>query len=322
MLKPVLSPGIVQVPPSRLVLPGGFTQTPCRPVLAGGWAQVESGAAPFVGPLDAYTTNLAVCWSAARRLLSSYTGDLIRVRRSSDNTEDDFGYDADGNLDSAALLTFCGAGDGWIRTFYDQSGGARHMTQATDAEQIRIVAAGVLDTVGTEARPTGYCATSGTGGYSQASTFSAYTGTTLSISAVHMVVNVQSASGIVGVAKDGGGVSIAGANGLARSSTTEQVRAWRPTGSTVLVNFTYGTPFSSYLRQTGTDVVVKLAATSASQAHVEAFDMNRVVMGGVSEANQNMGQGYKHAEGAVWTADLGATAMDAIQDEQEVYFGL
>jgi len=102
--------------------------------------------AAFAGALDSYTTNLAGAWSADRRLLTSYTGSLFRVRRSSDSTETDIGYQTDGTVDSAALLTFAGAGSAFVTTWYDQSGAGLNLTQTTAANQPRIVNSGVLDT--------------------------------------------------------------------------------------------------------------------------------------------------------------------------------
>jgi hypothetical protein len=102
--------------------------------------------AAFAGALDSYTTNLAGAWSAERRLLTSYTGSLFRVRRSSDSTETNIGYQTDGTVDSAALLTFAGAGSAFVTTWYDQSGAGLNLTQATAANQPRIVSSGVLDT--------------------------------------------------------------------------------------------------------------------------------------------------------------------------------
>lgn len=82
---------------------------------------------------------------------STYSGPLIRARRSSDNAEQNFSssgiFDANGDrwLDTNALLSFVGAGSGFVTTWYDQSGIGRHLVQATAANQPRIVNAGVLD---------------------------------------------------------------------------------------------------------------------------------------------------------------------------------
>jgi hypothetical protein len=86
-----------------------------------------------------------------RKLRTAYAGKSIRVRRSSDNTELDIGFSGN-DLDTAALLTFAGAGSAFVKTWYDQSGNARDFTQATTTAQPRIVNAGVLDIV-TGGRP-------------------------------------------------------------------------------------------------------------------------------------------------------------------------
>jgi hypothetical protein len=63
------------------------------------------------------------------------------VRRSSDNAEQNIGFVA-GNLDTASLTTFCAATNGFVTTWYDQSGNARNATQTTAANQPQIVSSG------------------------------------------------------------------------------------------------------------------------------------------------------------------------------------
>ena len=91
--------------------------------------------------LDAYT-GAAVAYSL-RQLRTAYTGAAIRVRRSSDNAEQDINF-VGGDLDTASLLTFCGANNGFITTWYDQSGNANNATQATAANQPQIVTSGSI----------------------------------------------------------------------------------------------------------------------------------------------------------------------------------
>ncbi len=101
----------------------------------------------FVGALDKHSTDLAAVWSVARRLLSSHKGPLIRVRRSSDNEELDVYPLADGNLDVAALTTFCdGARDGHLVRVHDQLG-LNDMIQEEPSEQPQILADGALVTM-------------------------------------------------------------------------------------------------------------------------------------------------------------------------------
>jgi len=97
--------------------------------------------------LDTYGGS-AVAYSL-RKLSSTYSGSAIRVRRSSDNAEQDIGF-VSGDLDTSSLLSFVGAGSGYITTWYDQSGNANDATQATAANQPRIVNSGVIETTGSE----------------------------------------------------------------------------------------------------------------------------------------------------------------------------
>lgn len=94
-------------------------------------------------PLDAFTSGLE-CACALQRLFSSWSGSLIRVRRSSDNAEQDIGYLTLGGLDEASLASFVGANDGFVTKMYDQSGGGNHLVQATSGAQPQIVFAGVV----------------------------------------------------------------------------------------------------------------------------------------------------------------------------------
>jgi hypothetical protein len=79
-----------------------------------------------------------------RKLRTAYTGNAIRVRRSSDNTETDIGFNGSGAIDTTALLTFCGLSSGFISIWYDQSGNSENQIQNTAGNQPQIVANGSL----------------------------------------------------------------------------------------------------------------------------------------------------------------------------------
>lgn len=106
----------------------------------GHYLPISSG---FKGILDT-VTSATVAYSV-RKLSSTYTGNCYRVRRSSDNTEQDIGFLSNGNLDTAALKTFVGANNGFVTKWYDQSGNGNDMSQTTSANQPRVVLSGVLD---------------------------------------------------------------------------------------------------------------------------------------------------------------------------------
>jgi hypothetical protein len=101
-------------------------------------SQIQS----FVGLLDLYPSAAAAY--SLRKLRAAHTGSAIRVRRT-DLTESDIGFTSAGNLDTSALLSFTGTGalnNGFITTWYDQSGNARNATQTTALNQPQIVSAG------------------------------------------------------------------------------------------------------------------------------------------------------------------------------------
>ena len=89
--------------------------------------------------LDLYPSAAAAY--SLRKLRTDYAGSAIRVRRSSDNTEQDIGFY--GNiLDTSSLSSFCSGTDGFVTTWYDQSGNARNATQTTAVLQPKIVSSG------------------------------------------------------------------------------------------------------------------------------------------------------------------------------------
>ena len=95
-------------------------------------------------PLSAIASSAAAAFSL-RKLSCSYVGNAITVRRSSDNTTSNIGFTTNGDLDTTALKTFVGASNGFVTTWFDQSGNGRDATQTTAANQPRIINAGVIE---------------------------------------------------------------------------------------------------------------------------------------------------------------------------------
>jgi hypothetical protein len=92
--------------------------------------------------LDTYP-NAAAAYSV-RKLRIAYIGSAIRVRRSSDNAEQNIGFDGSDNLDTTALTSFCSGTNGFVTTWYDQSGNGRNATQSTAVNQPQIVSSGTV----------------------------------------------------------------------------------------------------------------------------------------------------------------------------------
>jgi hypothetical protein len=123
--------------------------------------------------LDLYPSAAAAY--SVRKLRTAYTGNAIRVRRSSDNTEQDIGFSS-GNLNTTALTSFCSGTNGFVTTWYDQSGNGRNGTQSTAANQPQIVSGGSVITTNTKPAMT----FSGTSNYFQfSSNFASFNNTSI-----------------------------------------------------------------------------------------------------------------------------------------------
>lgn len=96
--------------------------------------------------LDSLSGTPKVAYSL-RKLRSAYSGNAIKIRRSSDNTTTDIGFDGSGNLDTSAITSFVGANNAFVDTWYDQSGNGYNATQSTQGAQPRIVSSGTIDTL-------------------------------------------------------------------------------------------------------------------------------------------------------------------------------
>jgi hypothetical protein len=103
---------------------------------------------PLARPLLLDAVPGAAAAYSLRQLSNSYTGPVVTVRRSSDNAEADFKAS---EIDDGTLAAFCGAGDGLVKTWHDQSGNGRDASQGTAANQPKIVSSGSLVTEGGKA---------------------------------------------------------------------------------------------------------------------------------------------------------------------------
>ena len=86
-----------------------------------------------------------------RKLRSAYLGPAIRVRKDGAGVpgtpEKDIYFDAQGNLDTTALLDFIGDKSARVKIWYDQSGNGNDASQTANAPQPTLVSNGVIETV-------------------------------------------------------------------------------------------------------------------------------------------------------------------------------
>jgi len=77
-----------------------------------------------------------------RKLRSAYAGSAVRIRRSSDNAEQDVGFSGN-NFDNSAAESFVGGGnDGFVAKWYDQGTNGYDASQSTTGRQPKIVSSG------------------------------------------------------------------------------------------------------------------------------------------------------------------------------------
>jgi len=80
--------------------------------------------------LDLITTQPAAAYSL-RKIRSSYSGSCLRIRRSSDSAEQDFGFIGT-DLDTAGIASFVGGGTAFVVRWYDQTVNANNAAQIAD----------------------------------------------------------------------------------------------------------------------------------------------------------------------------------------------
>jgi len=140
------------------------SQSTVTGVSADGGVSGEGVALSRISPLALVWENDAVVWETesvlweqAGEILDVYSGaaaayslrrlssdalNVVRVRRSDNNAEQDF---TTAQITDGTLVAFVGAGnDGLVTTWYDQSGNDNHATQATAGNQPKIVDSGAL----------------------------------------------------------------------------------------------------------------------------------------------------------------------------------
>jgi hypothetical protein len=98
------------------------------------WTSIVSESTDaFPGLIDVVGQSAAAAYGV-RKLRGAYAGSAVRVRRASDNAEQDIGFSGEA-LDWASAISFKGASTIFVKTWYDQSGGSADLTQATAASQ-------------------------------------------------------------------------------------------------------------------------------------------------------------------------------------------
>jgi hypothetical protein len=125
--------------------------TSADPFVPGVWTLSEQRKAQIaglwpVGGLKILDTYPGASAAYSLRLLSNtYTGILVTVRRSSDDTTQGFTRAQIEGFGSGSLTAFCTGTNGFVTTWHDQSGNGNNATQSTQANQPQIVTNGAVN---------------------------------------------------------------------------------------------------------------------------------------------------------------------------------
>ena len=207
----------------------------------------------IAGLLDQYSG--AAAGYSLRKLSNSYTGFAVKVQDNVGGATQDIGFNADGELDTVALLAYAGSNDVFVETWYDQSGNGVNATQPSSGLRPQIVSSGVVIT------ENGKPAIEGDGNKSMA-----FTSITFSDLCFVNVSTISHNAGNLGDAAYGGASGTFGAYGF--DSTTLR---WRFAGSTsdfTIPAQTNGTQYLAFANRSSTSLQVSF------QGNVVGTDFN------------------------------------------------
>ncbi len=272
----------------------------------GNLQRASAGAAAFSGVLDSLG-NADGAWSVYRRLFSSFSGSLLRVRRSGDNAELDVGYLANGVLDVVTLESFCNAGggtkNGFVVKIYDQSDQGRDLIQSTAAAQMKI-AANAVAYVETDGVP--YMAqTVDNQSVYQTNTDGGYNGSELwaYVNMYHQTPLEQLLA--FGATKDGGSIYAAGA--VVPILMFSAIACGERDGNFSASNYSissgrklYSGSFSAsgWSAEDGSD-----SASDTDVSMQGSLDVNHFILGGSSAGNPASSAGFIFVEAVVYLSD-------------------
>lgn len=284
----------------------------------------SSGGTPFGGALDDHTTGLAAA-RGLRRVLGDYSGPLIQVRRDSDQALADIGFDADGNLDEAALLAHTGAASGFVAKVYDQTAQGYDWLSAANNRQLRIVNAGSVEKIGS--RPAARFMTNETrSGYYTAVNATTYGGPTLTAMAVVSISAGGTDNRVLSVTADNLWDVGPGTACIIQDSGANSINAWRNAQGGYLGSapLTYGTLTATGARLTGTQHIAYTASAGTPVSSSGNLAVNQHLMSCREwniAAERGLYNNSRWCEDFLWHADIGAPALQSIQANQRSYWG-
>lgn len=272
--------------------------------------------------LDTGIASAANAYSM-RKLREAYAGSAIRIRRSSDDTEQDIGFSGE-NLDTAAIASFVGANNAFVVTWYDQAG-SDNITVGTNSLQPRIVSAGTLDTKNSKPcalwdatddylRKTGVTTLAGVSQFTTAAVASL---TSTDATAYRRIVSFK------GSADGNDYTNATSAIALARNDTGEGVSSYRQFANRSSRAITYAQLFTALSIYDASNNTVSTDGTagSASSYTAAALDATSIVLTvGAADDGSAVWNGHI-GEVVIWASALSGGDQATVQTNQETYWG-
>ena len=262
--------------------------------------------------LDTYPS--ATIAYSVRKLRTAYSGQCMRIKRSSDSTESDIGFDGAGYVDTAAISSFAGAGDCGAVTWYDQSGNGYNLT-TTDRTVAKMVVGGVLQTHNSLAT----CKFANVGAMTHLAGASIWTAATACASAVASIGSASSDNGgrLFSVSV-GSGIDYSSTTGILLSKNGATTFAYRDAflGTQTI---TYDQLHVQQSNFTGTEhVMIVDGAASTPIAISTAFSVTQLNVGKASAGTEAYTGSM--SELVAWPTDQ-TSNVAGIRTNQKNYFG-
>ena len=260
--------------------------------------------------LDTYT-GAAAAYSV-RKLDKDYTGNCMRIRRSSDQATQDIGFDSNGDLDQGAIQSFCTGADCYVTIWYDQSGNSNNASQSGANNQPQIydrLGAAVVTENGKPALSSGVNSSNAYMTFSN----SGFNINNLACFAVGVNTSTGSRPFVTLGAFADGAAWYQGWTNLVYYATATVSGVTLATASQTLISMTASTGQSTvYVRQNG----AAEASKSTTNATVGSTTVGLGHLGGsFTDAN------HKWQEVIVWTNDQ-YNNIGNIESDQNTYFSI
>ena len=228
----------------------------------------------------------------------------MRIREDSGDTETDIGFDSNGDLDTAAIASHCGSANGYVVTWYDQSGSGRDISQTGDTAKQPLIYNGTsVNTAG--GKPALDPRSGAARLYSAAVTISP---------TLTMMLVKQGAGGVFGSPVWGNvssGVLVRDMTHAGGQSGIVTAVATGTPPTNAIYTMKYGS--DSATRSNGSEV--------ASTTGNSTSNISRIVLGGRYEATEGAWSGQAQ-EFIIWDSDLYSTNAANLESNANAYFSI